>query len=83
VIESVPAKPCAKRCKGAGEGFRATYSEMGYDIEGFQGPIGHREVEAEEALGNASEYVVKITPVYSFYPQNTPFPLVKYSFWVI
>ncbi len=52
-------------------------------IEGLQGPIGHREVEAEEALGNADEYVVKITPAYSFYPQNTPLLLVKYSFWVI
>ena len=48
-----------------------------------QGPIGHGEVGAEEALGNAGEYVVKITPAYSFYPQNTPLPLVKYSFWVM
>ncbi len=34
-------------------------------IEGLQGPIGHREVGAEEALGNAGAYVVNTAPVYS------------------
>ena len=65
----------------AGEGFRATYGEMGYGIEGLQGPIGYGEVGTEEALGNAGEYLVKTVPIYSFYHQNTPLLLLKYSFW--
>ncbi len=48
-------------------------SRTGYGIEGSQGPIGHGKMRAEDALGNAGEYVVKTTPAYSFYPQNTPF----------
>ncbi len=67
----------------AGEGFRAIYDEMGYGIEGLQGPIGCGKVGAEEAWGTAGEYVVKTAPIYSFYHQNTPLPLVKYSFWVM
>ncbi len=43
----------------------------GPGIEGLQGPIGHGEVGAEEALGNADEYVVKTAPVL-LYPENTP-----------
>ncbi len=42
MIESVPAKPCAKRCKGAGEGFRAIYDEMGYGIKGQPFQHGYR-----------------------------------------
>jgi len=47
-------------------------SRTGYGIEGSQGPIGHGKMRAEEALGNADEYVVETAPVYPFYPQNTP-----------
>ncbi len=55
----------------------------GPGIEGLQGPIGHGEVGAEEALGNADEYVVKTAPVYSFTPKILLPWAVKYSFWVI